>query len=167
MAQTKKKIVPSQALSVIEEICKEREWECSYDDENRISIDLSEDIIPLMINVEWDERTQYMIFRTVLMPYIPDDKLSIVNEFTSLINPEMMMGNFEVDTSYEELCLHYRQTFPALAEDGISAAQAAEIIDISILEGLRVWPAMCYIVEENKGAKEAIAAAMISTLGEA
>lgn len=166
MAQTKTKSMLSRNLSVIEEICKDRDWKFGYDDENIMTIDLSEDIIPLIVNVEWDEKTRYMLFRTILIPEIPNDKLDTVNAFTALINPEMMMGNFEVDSSYEDLCLNYRQAFPVL-DDEISIDQAAEIIDISVLEALRVWPAMCYIMEENKTAKEAVAAAMISTIGEA
>lgn len=85
-------------------------------------------------------------------------------ELICAINPRVWLGHFELWDAGEII---FRHAMVLMTGEQPSLAQAAAMIDIAMEGADRFYPAFDFMVRGSKSPKEAIAACMFETVGEA
>ncbi len=95
---------------------------------------------------------------------VVDDRLTAAHEALSLINEQLWMGHFELWSSSGMILYRHGALVPA---DGLSHDAADALIQTAIDECERFYPVFQFVLWGGKSPKDAIAAALIETRGEA
>ena len=96
---------------------------------------------------------------------VPERKLGRVYELLALINDRMWLGHFCLWA--DESLPMYRHAMPLRGAGGLAREQVEDVLEVAVSECERFYPAFQHLVWGGKGAAEAIAAAMVETVGEA
>jgi hypothetical protein len=97
---------------------------------------------------------------------VPDDRRTAIYEAIGLINEQMWVGHFELWSSSGILL--YRHAAMVDGEDGTLSLRAAELlVESAIDECERFYPVFQFVLWGGKTPREALAAAMTETQGEA
>ena len=94
----------------------------------------------------------------------PKALLAKTHELLALINPRVWLGHFEL---WEEGEIIFRHGMALMTGEQPSLAQAAAMIDVAVEGADRFYPAFDFLVQGSKSPKDAIAACMFETVGEA
>ncbi len=86
------------------------------------------------------------------------------HELIAQVNPRVWLGHFEL---WEDGEVIFRHGMALMTNEQPSLAQAAAMIDVAVEGADRFYPAFDFLVKGSKSAKEAIAACMFETVGEA
>ena len=153
------------ALDVIEELVIANDWICDR---------LSESEIAVQIPGRWCDHNFYcslceavdaMHCTVALDVRIPADRRTEVSVLLGLINEKIWLGHFCVWR--EENVLAFRHALPLRGTLGPSVEQIEDVISAAIDECDRFYPALQYVIWGGRSADDALAAAMIETVGEA
>jgi hypothetical protein len=93
----------------------------------------------------------------------PENRVAAM-ELICAINPRVWLGHFELWDGGEII---FRHAMVLMTGEQPSLAQAAAMIDIAMEGADRFYPAFDFMVRGSKSPKEAIAACMFETVGEA
>ena len=96
---------------------------------------------------------------------VPERKLGRVYELLALINDRMWLGHFCLWTAESQPM--YRHAMPLRGAGALAREQVEDVLEVAVSECERFYPAFQHLVWGGKGASDAIAAAMIETVGEA
>ena len=80
------------------------------------------------------------------------------------LNPRVWLGHFEL---WEDGEIIFRHGMALMSGEQPSLAQAAAMIDVAVEGADRFYPAFDFLVQGSKSPKDAIAACMFETVGEA
>lgn len=97
---------------------------------------------------------------------IADHQLPVIGEVLALINEQMWLGHFECWSSNGTL-LYRNAVLVARDEPGLDLNTAETVIETAIDEIDRFYPVFQFVLWGGKTPKEALAAAMVDTRGEA
>jgi hypothetical protein len=113
---------------------------------------------------EDDGVLQFLAFPDVR---IPDERRSAIYETIGLVNEQLWVGHFELWSSSGILLYRHAAMIPG--EDGaaITLQHTELLVESAIDECERFYPVFQFVLWGGKSPKEAIAAAMIDTQGEA
>jgi hypothetical protein len=92
-------------------------------------------------------------------------EINAVFELLAVVNERLWLGHF--DLASDDQSPAFRQGVLLRGASGASVEQIEDLVDISVSECERFYPAFQLVVWGGKPAEEAIAAAMIDPLGEA
>jgi hypothetical protein len=95
---------------------------------------------------------------------VPVENRAAAMELICAINPRVWLGHFELWDAGEII---FRHAMVLMTGEQPSLAQAAAMIDIAMEGADRFYPAFDFMVRGSKSPKEAIAACMFETVGEA
>ena len=95
---------------------------------------------------------------------VPTGQGPTAQELIATINPRVWLGHFEL---WEEGEIIFRHGMALMTGEQPSLAQAAAMIDVAVEGADRFYPAFDFLVQGSKSPKEAIAACMFETVGEA
>ena len=93
-----------------------------------------------------------------------EEQRAAASELIAAINPRVWLGHFELWDGGEII---FRHAMALMTGDQPSLTQAAAMIDIAMEGADRFYPAFDFMVRGSKSPKEAIAACMFETVGEA
>ncbi len=88
-----------------------------------------------------------------------------IHELLSLVNQRVWMGHFEVWAEDSELI--FRHALPLPEGDRPTPAQTAAMIDAAMEAADRFYPAFSFLVTGGKSPKDAMAACLFETVGQA
>lgn len=109
-----------------------------------------------------DSVLQFLAFPDIK---VTDDRRSSIYEALALVNEQLWIGHFELWSSSGILL--YRHAAMLGDEPALTIDQAELMIDAAIDECERFYPVFQFVLWGGKTPKEAIAASMIETQGEA
>lgn len=95
---------------------------------------------------------------------VPKARRAAAYELLTAINPRVWLGHFEV---WEDGEIIFRHGMPLLSGEQPTLAQAAAMIDVAVECADRFYPAFDFLVRGGRSPKEAVAACMFETVGEA
>ena len=115
----------------------------------------------------WREEERMLQF--VAMPdlRVPENKRGPIYEMLGLINEQLWMGHFEMWSADGTLLYRHATLLDVENEAGLSLDQAETLVDSAIDECDRYYPAFQFVLWAGKKPAEALAAALIDTVGEA
>lgn len=152
-------------LDVIERLVAANDWLFDRPNDQEMAVQVPGRWCDYNFYFAWNEPAEAMHFTLAFDTRVPREKRSHVHELLALANEKMWMGHFVV--WQEEGLLAYRHALPLRGSRGPSIEQIEDLMQNAIMECERFYPAFQYVIWGGKSAAEAIAAAMIETVGEA
>lgn len=113
---------------------------------------------------EDDRVLQFLAFPDVR---VPDLNQTPIYETICLINEQLWLGHFELWASNGTLVFRHAALLDAGDEACLSLEQAEVLIEVAVDELDRFYPVFQFVLWGGKSPKDAIAAAMVETQGEA
>ena len=113
---------------------------------------------------EDDSVLQFLAFPDIR---VADDRRAAVYETIGLVNEQLWIGHFELWSASGVLLYRNAQAVEAGEGATLSLAQAELLVESAIDECERFYPVFQFVMWGGKTPKEAIAAALIDTQGEA
>ncbi len=147
-----------------------------YDAHGWSSERLGDDEIVATVNGSWGQyelrgvwRDDDRVLQFLAFPdlRVPDGNFAPVYEVLSLINEQLWIGHFELWTSHGSLLFRHATLLDGSDDPGLSLEQAEMLIEAAMQELDRFYPVFQFVLWGGKSPKEAIAAAMVETRGEA
>ncbi len=113
---------------------------------------------------EDDSVLQFLAFPDVR---VADERRATIYETIGLVNEQLWIGHFELWSSSGILLYRHAAMIDSGEEAAMSLAQAELLVESAIDECERFYPVFQFVLWGGKSPKEAIAAALIETQGEA
>lgn len=98
---------------------------------------------------------------------VPDERRAALYEAIGLVNEQLWVGHFELWSSSGILLYRHAAMIDAGEGGTLSLAQAELLVESAIDECERFYPVFQFVLWGGKSPREAIAASMIETQGEA
>ena len=111
-----------------------------------------------------DSVLQFLAFPDIK---VADDRRAAVYEAIGLVNEQLWMGHFELWSSSGVLLYRHAVLVDGEEEGTLSLAATELLVDTAIDECERFYPVFQFVLWGGKTPKDAIAAAMVETHGEA
>ena len=115
----------------------------------------------------WREEDRVLQFLGFPDIRVAADKFSAIYETIGLINEQLWLGHFEMWSSSGILLFRHAALLEGGDDAAISLDQAEALVEAAIDECERFYPVFQFVLWGGKSPKEAIAAALIETQGEA
>jgi hypothetical protein len=113
---------------------------------------------------EDDSVLQFLAFPDIK---VADDRRSAIYEAIGLVNEQLWIGHFELWSSSGVLLFRHAAMVDGADEAVLTLAQAELLVDSAIEECERFYPVFQFVLWGGKSPKDALAAALIETHGEA
>ncbi|HVI99505.1 MAG TPA: YbjN domain-containing protein [Sphingomonas sp.] len=113
---------------------------------------------------EEDSVLQFLAFPDIR---VPDDRRAALYEAIGLVNEQLWIGHFELWSSSGILLFRHAALIDGAEEGTLSLAAAELLVESAIDECERFYPVFQFVLWGGKTPREAIAAALIETQGEA
>ena len=152
-------------LDQIERIVSANEWTFDRRSDQEMAVQVPGHWCDFSLYFAWNEEVDAIHFTCALDMRVPSEKKAPIYELLSLINERMWLGYFGMWS--EEGLPMFRHTMPLRGTRGASCEQMEDLVETALMECERFYPAFQYVIWGGKSAIEAIATAMIDTVGEA
>lgn len=113
---------------------------------------------------EADSVLQFLAFPDVR---VPEERRGQLYETLSLVNEQLWIGHFELWSASGILLYRHAAMIDGEEEATLTLAQAEMLVESAIDECERFYPVFQFVLWGGKSPKEAIAASMVETRGEA
>lgn len=113
---------------------------------------------------EDDNVLQFMAFPEIK---VADHQMAAVYETIGLINEQLWLGHFELWSGVGTVLFRHAALVDTTEDPGLTLEQAETLIEVSVDEVDRFFPVFQFVLWGGKSPKDAIAAALVETRGEA
>jgi hypothetical protein len=152
-------------LDTVEQIVSANDWAFDRPNEQELAVQVPGKWCEYSVYCAWNEPTDAIHITVGFDTRVPDRHRRGVHDLLALVNDKVWMGHFAI--WQEEGLIVYRYALPLRGCRGPSIEQVEDFMETAIDECERFYPAFQYVLWGGKSASEAIAAAMIETVGEA
>ena len=152
-------------LDLLEELVMANEWPYERTSEDELVVETSGCWCDYKLFFVWREDLNALYFTSVFESRVIEEKRLAVIELTGLVNEKLWLGHFEVGS--EDGLPVYRYTMLARGRNTVSIEQLEDLVDIALMECERFYPALQFVVWAGRTPKDAMASAMMETVGEA
>lgn len=160
-----KNTIPVNPLDMIEQIVEVNEWTFDRRNEQEMAAQAPGRWCDYSLYFSWNEELGAMHFTCAFDMRVPDNKRRVVRELLGLVNEKLWLGHFGL--WLEEGLPMFRHALPLRGVKGPSAEQIGDLLDTALVECERFYPAFQYVIWGGKAPEDAIAAALVDTVGEA
>lgn len=152
-------------LDQVEQLVSANEWTFDRRSDQEMAVQVPGHWCDYSLYFAWNDEIDAIHFTCALDMRVPQEKKTPIYELLSLINERMWLGHFGM-WSDEGLPM-FRHAMPLRGTRGASGEQMEDLVDTALSECERFYPAFQYVIWGGKSATDAIATAMIDTVGEA
>ena len=156
---------PINPLDRIEQFVADNHWNWSREGEDELTVGVGGDWCDYNMWFSWREEVSALIFCCAFEVRVPAAIQPALHKLLVLLNERLMLGHF--DLWGKEGMLLFRQALLLRGSDGATAEQVEDMIEIALSESERYFPAIQFVLWGGKSPEEAIAAALLDTVGEA
>ena len=115
----------------------------------------------------WREADRVLQFLALPDIRVAADKRGAIYETIGLVNEQMWLGHFELWSSNGMLLFRHAALLDHAADASLSTEQAGTLVEAALDECERFYPVFQFVLWGGKTPKDALAAAMVETQGEA
>lgn len=151
-------------LDMIEQFLSARDWVFDRRGEDEMVVEVPSQWCTLGLFLAWSEELSALHLSCAFDMRVPETRRAAVYELLAHLNERLWLGHFALWS--EEGSPMFRHTV-LLGNRRIAADEARDLMEVAVSECDRFYPAFQFVIWGGKGASEAIAAAMLDTLGEA
>ena len=152
-------------LDVIEQMVVARDWLFDRNSDHEMAIRVPGRWCDYNLFFAWNDAAEAMHFSCAFDMRVPGEKRSAVHDLIALTNETLWLGHFCL--WLEEGQPMFRHVLPMRAANGPTMSQMEDIVETALYECERFYPAFQYVIWGGRTADDAVAAAMVDTVGEA
>jgi hypothetical protein len=152
-------------LDVVEQIVVANDWQFDRRSDEEMAVQVPGHWCDYSLYFAWCDEASAMHFSCAFDMRVPTEKRSPVHDLLALVNEKMWLGHFGIWD--DDGLPMFRHAILLRGVTGPSVEQLEDLVEIAITECERFYPAFQFVVWGGKTAREAMAAAMIDTVGEA
>ncbi|HUH83508.1 MAG TPA: YbjN domain-containing protein [Stellaceae bacterium] len=152
-------------IDLVEEIVEANEWAHDRASDEELVVEIAGRWCGYRLLFVWQREINALHFTCAFEMKVPKPRRIAVFELLAAVNERLWLGHF--DLTPEGQSPAFRQGVLLRGSTGASVEQIEDLVDISVSECERFFPAFQLVVWGGKPAEEAIAAAMIDPIGEA
>lgn len=152
-------------IDLVEEIVQANEWPHDRASDEEMVVEISGRWCDYRLLFVWQREINALHFSCGFEMKVPRPRRTAVFELLAAVNERLWLGHF--DLAADEHSPAFRQGVLLRGAGGASVEQIEDLVDISVSECERFYPAFQLVIWGGKSAEEAIAAAMIDPVGEA
>ncbi|MBI3114165.1 MAG: YbjN domain-containing protein [Rhodospirillales bacterium] len=152
-------------LDIVEQLVERNDWAFDRRGDDEIAVQVPGTWCDYSLFFAWNEEVGAMHFSCAFDMRVPPERRPFVHELLAMVNEKMWMGHFGLWA--DEGLPMFRHAMPMRGTQGPTREQIEDLVDVAILECERFYPTFQYVIWGGNTAAEAIAAAMVETLGEA
>lgn len=157
----------SAPIDMLEEYFEAHGWASERHGDDEIVAHFQGSWTQYELRAVWREDDQVLQFLALPDVRVASDKRAAIYETLGLINEQLWIGHFELWSS-SGILLYRHAAMVDGAEEGTMSLSAAELlVESAIDECERFYPVFQFVLWGGKTPKEALAAALIDTQGEA
>jgi hypothetical protein len=155
----------SNPLELIEQIVEQHEWPFDRTSDREIAVEVAGRWCDYRLFFSWREDVHALHFTCAFDVRIPKNRQSDVHTLLALINEKLWLGHFDLWS--EEGLPMFRHSILLRGAGGLAIEQLEDMLDVAIGESERFYPAFQFVVWGGKNPREALAASILETVGEA
>ena len=159
------KAASANPIDLVEEIVQANEWPHDRSSDEEMVVEISGRWCDYRLFFVWQRENSVLHYSCGFEMKVPRPRRSPVYELLAAVNERLWLGHFDLADGDDSPS--FRQGVLLRGVFGASVEQIEDLVDISISECERFFPAFQLVIWAGKSAKEAIAAAMIDPVGEA
>ena len=152
-------------LDIVEQLVESNDWPFDRRGDDEIAFQVLGSWCDYSIFFAWNEEVGAVHFSCAFDMRVPDERKPFVHELLAMVNEKLWMGHFGVWT--DEGLPMFRHAMPMRGTQGPTLDQVEDLVDVAIVERERFYPTFQYVIWGGNTPTEAIAVAMIETMGEA
>ena len=157
--------VQPNPIDLVEEVVQANEWPHDRPSDEELAVEITGRWCDYRLLFVWQREINALHFSCCFEMKVPRNRRAAVLELLAAINERLWLGHF--DLASDEQSPAFRQGVLLRGSTGACVEQIEDLVDISVSECERFYPAFQFVVWGGKNAEEAIAAAMIDPVGEA
>ena len=152
-------------LDIVEKIVEFNDWTFDRRNEEEMAVQVPGTWCDYSLYFAWHDDIGAMHFTCALDMRVPSERRQPVFELLAEVNERLWMGHFGMWT--DEGLPMYRHALPMRGQQAPTLEQMEDLVETALIECEKFYPAFQYVIWGGKTAPDAIAAAMIETVGEA
>lgn len=152
-------------LDLVEQFVTANDWAFDRRSDEELAVEVPGKWCNYSLYFAWREDMGAMHFTCAFDMKVPDVKRTAIFELLAMVNEKLWLGHFGLWE--DEGVPMFRHT--SLMRGGVGAApeQVEDLVDIAVAECERFYPAFQFVIWGGKSAKDAVAASLLETVGEA
>lgn len=152
-------------IDLVEEIVQANEWAHDRASDEEMVVEIAGRWCAYHLLFVWQREINALHFTCNFDIKVPKTRRAAVFELLAVVNEKLWLGHF--DLAADDHSPAFRQGVLLRGAGGASVEQLEDLVDISVSECERFYPAFQLVVWGGKPPEEALAAAMIDPVGEA
>lgn len=153
-------------IDMIEDYCAAHGWEHERGDDE-LTAWVKGSWTKYELRALWREEDQVVQFLALPDIRVADERRAAIYETLGLINEQLWLGHFEFWASSGIVLYRHAAIVGGVDEPALTLAQAETLIETAIDECERFYPVFQFVLWGGKSPKDALAAALVETHGEA
>ena len=152
-------------LELLVEIVGANDWPHERTGLNELAVEINGRWCNYRLFFLWQEEMGALHFSCVFETRVDIQSHADVHQLLALINEKLWLGHF--DLSSDDGTPMFRHTLLLRGAGPASVEQLEDLVDVSVSESDRYYPAFQFVIWGGKTANEAMNAALIDVVGEA
>lgn len=152
-------------LDTLEEIVAANDWAFDRPGMDEMYVEVSGRWCNYRMFFFWQDEISAMQFACHFDMKVPRARRGELNDLLATVNERLWLGHFDVDS--DDHVPMFRHTTLLRGAEGASPEQLEDLVDIALNECERFYPAFQFVIWGGKTAPEAVAAAILDTVGDA
>jgi hypothetical protein len=152
-------------LDLVEELISANDWLHDRSSESELLAQAGGKWGDYNLCVVWQPELGAMYLSCHIESKLPPARRAAICELLALVNEKLWLGHF--DLCSENGLVMFRHTIPLRGTRGASVEQIEDLIDTALGECERLYPALQMVAWGGQPVGEALAAALMETVGEA
>jgi len=152
-------------LDLIEQIVNAHEWLYERSSDDKMTVTAAGSWCDYHLHFGWNDQPAALQIVCAFDCRVPEPRIAEVHGLLALINAQIWLGHF--DAIEDQGLLMFRYVLLAAEHGSITASQCESLLEVAIQECERFFPAFQFVMWGGKTSRDALAAAMIETVGEA
>jgi hypothetical protein len=158
-------VATANPIDLVEEIVQANEWPHDRANDDEMVVEISGRWCDYRLLFVWQRELNALHFSCAFEMKVPRMRRAAVYELLAVVNERLWLGHF--DLASDDHSPAFRQGVLLRGAFGTSVEQIEDLVEISLSECERFFPAFQLVVWGGKNPEEAIAVAMIDPIGEA
>jgi hypothetical protein len=156
---------PPTPLDVVEKVVSARNWTFDRRGDLEMAVQAPGHWCDYSLYFSWNTDVGAMHFSCAFDMRVPPEKRRPIVDLLALINEKLWLGHFGMWEG-DGLPI-FQHSLPLRGTDGPTAEQMEDILEAAVIECERFYPAFQFVIWGGRSAQDAVAMAMIDTVGEA
>lgn len=152
-------------LDLVEQVVAANDWAFDRRSDEELAAEVPGKWCNYSFYFAWREDMGAMHFTCAFDMKVPEAKRRDIAELLVIVNEKMWLGHFGLWE--DEGVPMFRHTALLKGPMGLSPEQAEDLVDIAVTECERFYPAFQFVIWGGKSARDAVAASLLDTVGEA